>query len=227
MREYRFERKFLINHLNAHEVEMLVKFHFAHFTKSYPQRTVNNLYFDSWDYKCLHDNIDGNANRKKFRIRWYGNFTGIIEKPILEIKIKKSLVGTKLSFPLNPLIIDPNFDNNILNKCIILSDIPENYKIELSCMKPFIFNRYRRKYFQSKDKKFRITLDRQLSFYRMGKMKFFSINRNTFSNSTIMELKYSHHESEYADAISSYFPFRMTKSSKYVSGVTALYGVNI
>jgi hypothetical protein len=38
-------------------------------------------------------------------------------------------------------------------------------------------------------------------------------------NNTILELKYSDKDDDEARYITNYFPFRMTKSSKYVSGI--------
>ena len=32
---------------------------------------VNSIYFDSWNLKSCFANIDGLANRYKYRIRWY------------------------------------------------------------------------------------------------------------------------------------------------------------
>ena len=43
------------------------------------------------------------------------------------------------------------------------------------------------------------------------------------SDSIILELKYNYQDDDEAHIISSYFPFRMTKNSKYVSGVETLY----
>jgi len=223
MEGYRYERKFVSPNISEKEVEMLVKLHPACFSELYPQRYINNLYFDTHAFNNLHDNLEGQNHRFKLRIRWYGDLTGLIEKPVMETKIKKSFVGTKVSHVLNSLLIDSNFDRQDIKKCIEDSDIPENVKQNVNAMNPVLFNRYRRKYYQSWDKKFRITVDNELMFY-WAENKF---NLHLFpehnSDSIILELKYNYQDDDKAHIISSYFPFRMTKNSKYVSGVETLY----
>src|SRR3989338_2665467 len=107
--ELRHERKFLISDYSAADIEQIVKFNPACFTEIYHQRTVNNIYFDSLAFDSYYDNIEGNTNRTKARIRWYGNLFGEIENAILEFKIKKGLLGRKEYYSLNPFILNANF----------------------------------------------------------------------------------------------------------------------
>ena len=95
--EFRYERKFLVSdsNLNRHEMEKVIKFHPSYFYKLYPDRFVNNVYFDTPTYKDFHDNVAGLSHRNKFRIRWYGDFFGYILNPTLEIKIKKFCLTLK------------------------------------------------------------------------------------------------------------------------------------
>ena len=61
-------------------------------------------------------------------------------------------------------------------------------------------------------------------------MEFFQVNahNNAFlhgsidSLNTVVELKYDPEAEEDARWVSSHFPFRMTKSSKYVNGIASL-----
>ena len=43
----RLERKFLVEDLDVHEVESIVRLHPAAFRKLYAPRWINNIYFDS------------------------------------------------------------------------------------------------------------------------------------------------------------------------------------
>ena len=45
----------------------------------------------------------------------------------------------------------------------------------------------------------------------------------TDNNSIILELKYDANNDYSSDRISNFFPFRMTKISKYVTGLNKLY----
>ena len=80
--KYRYERKFFISKLTKYEVESLIKLHPAMFSEIYFPRFVNNLYFDSFNMKSYFDSVDGSPNRRKIRIRWYGDLFGDIEKPV-------------------------------------------------------------------------------------------------------------------------------------------------
>ena len=61
----RFERKYEINHLSKYAVEQAVKLHPAGFQKIFPNRQINNIYFDTPDYRTCRQNIAGINQRKK------------------------------------------------------------------------------------------------------------------------------------------------------------------
>ena len=66
----------------------------AFFKEIYYERRVNNIYLDSFDYANYYANINGEQNRVKQRIRWYGD-TFDAKTPILEYKIKHGELGIK------------------------------------------------------------------------------------------------------------------------------------
>jgi len=72
----RFERKFTPAGWTAPEALAFVRRHPALFHEPYPERTVNNIYFDTPDFRHFHDHIAGTAQRLKVRVRWYGAFGG-------------------------------------------------------------------------------------------------------------------------------------------------------
>ena len=86
---YRFERIFIIPERFAHSIEEVIKSNSAFMRKIFYPRFVNNIYFDDPSFRFYFENIDGVAERMKMRIRWYGNLTGRIKKPVLELKQKK------------------------------------------------------------------------------------------------------------------------------------------
>ena len=63
MGEYRYERKLLVDQLDAHQVRALVKLHPSMFYEPYPPRYVNNLYLDTVGMKHYFDNVDGAEER--------------------------------------------------------------------------------------------------------------------------------------------------------------------
>ena len=50
------------------------------------------------------------SGRTKHRIRWYGKPQNKVKNPKLELKIKKGLVGSKLSYDLPSFQLDKNFN---------------------------------------------------------------------------------------------------------------------
>ena len=220
---YRYERKFFVDELTLHEVEMIVRLHPAAFSEIYHRRFVNNIYFDSETMRNYFDNVDGAADRVKVRVRWYGDLFGRVEKPVLEFKIKKGLLGRKESYRLAPFTMNEHFCQDTLAALFAESDLPLQVKLSLQGVQPTLLNRYTRKYFISANQKVRLTLDSDLEFY------FIHVYNNSFVKSysdglsTVLELKYEPEYDMEIDKISNKFPFRMTRSSKYVSGIEYMY----
>jgi VTC domain len=193
------------------------------FREIYYPRYVNNIYYETIDRKFYDDNVVGIKDRKKFRIRWYNDLYGDIEKPILEIKIKNGLLGRKVSYKvapfrytqktvLNQVAIDINSENAAVNPDIQM----------LKTLSPIIVNRYKRQYFESYDKDYRITVDSEMSYNSVERSSSIELDKYSGNINTVLELKYNS-ECSKADIISNQFPFRMTKSSKYVVGVDLLH----
>lgn len=215
--EYRYERKFFIENLTKYEVESLVKLHPAIFFEIFNRRFVNNIYFDSFNLRNYFENIEGATDRIKIRIRWYGDLFGDIDRPILEIKIKKGLLGKKLSIPIKPfLLVEESGISTILKS---IKHLSEGLTVDFEALIPTLLNRYSRKYYQSSDKKYRITIDSQQSFYLINKEHNSFLNRHDEFASVILELKYDQGYEAESHYITSNFPFRMTKSSKYQNGI--------
>lgn len=219
---YRFERKFSIPELSVHEVADFVMKHPAIFYEIFHKRYVNNIYFDSVDLKNYYDSIHGSTYRTKIRIRWYGELFGEIVNPILELKIKDGIVGRKLSFPLKQFALDNNFSEKKIREILIESEIPPEIKYRFNFLFPVLLNRYQRKYFQSCDRKFRITLDNNLSFYGVNVLFNRFSNNHADKQNIILELKYDHMLETAAQHITNSFPFRLVRSSKYVIGIEKL-----
>lgn len=221
---FRYERKFFISAFDEYEVENLVRLHPAFFREAFPPRFINNIYLDSKRYDNFFDNIDGVSRRSKVRIRWYGDLSTSIDKPALEFKIKDGLFGSKNHFCLVPFTFDNTFDINRLRQIISNSQLPPAEKIKLLNLIPTLVNRYRRKYYESIDKRFRITIDSQMSFRQIDQHGNLFLNNRMDEQSIVLELKYDKIHEHDASTISNFFPFRMTKSSKYVNGIKLLHG---
>jgi len=220
--EYRYERKFLVEALHRDSLELLVRLHPALFSDLFHPRFVNNIYLDSVGHASYIETMEGARDRTKIRVRWYGALLGRIEQPVLELKIKRGFLGRKESFPLPAFVLDEHFNADAMTRVFRSCDLPAHVAQHLRTLAPTLLNRYLRTYHQSADKRFRITIDTGLEYYALYLL------HNTFQHRvvdpvhSVLELKYEREHDDAARHISNYFPFRVTKSSKYVMGLAAL-----
>ena len=219
----RFERKFLISGYTSKEVEQMVKFHPACFKEIFHERNINNIYFDTIGFDYYYDNVEGSTERLKVRIRWYDNLFGIIKNPILEYKIKSGLLGKKESYPLNPFELDMQFDRARLIEMLADNIVPFRVRNEILSLKPVLLNTYARKYYLSADKNFRITIDKNLTYYRISDGGNTFINKSVDKDNTVLELKYDSDFEVEAKEIGSQLPFAITKNSKYLTGLERVF----
>ena len=92
----RIERKFLMpqGHSSTARAFLISN----GFVETYRARMVRSVYFDTKEYSCLRDNIDGNPFRDKLRVRFYdANYS----TARIEIKHKRNMLGYKSMIPLN------------------------------------------------------------------------------------------------------------------------------
>ena len=67
----RLERKFILSSGQASlAVGELKKIGFK---RKFPSRKISSVYFDDIEFSSLRDNIDGNPNRDKLRLRFYND----------------------------------------------------------------------------------------------------------------------------------------------------------
>lgn len=217
---YRYERKFRSEFLTFDEIINYIDIHPALFSPIYQPRFVNNIYFDTHNFESLDDNITGNSNRYKVRIRWYGDLYQKIEKPILEIKIKSGTVGTKLSYPLDSFEYSGNLSALNFNQIFSNSNLPDEILLYVQNWLPSLVNSYYRIYFLSADEKFRITVDKDLIYGPVSSTMLPIKMIDYLDSAAILELKYNSQDDIEAHKISSFFPMRATKNSKYVTGLT-------
>ena len=220
--DYRFEYKFFISNLNENEVESVINLHPAFFSEKFYKRSVNNIYLDSPNFKNYFDNVNGLGKRIKVRIRWYGNLFGMVKNPYLEIKFKNNNLGQKVLYHLSDFLLDKKFSINTIYQIFKSSNIPEFLKLELESLNFSILNSYKRKYFESENKDFRLTIDSNMKFYELlSRKNNFLFNYKDYSN-IVLELKCNKNKEELISNITNYFPFRVTKSSKYIFGIEKL-----
>ena len=159
----------------------------------------------------------------KLRIRWYGDLFGVIEKAALEVKAKVGTVCHKLTTPIPSIRVGENVAVDNLTEVLKTSQIGDVLKLQWAMLSPSICTRYLRKYYESADRRFRVTIDSAVVYYRPRRYPSPFTHKAVDDLSIILELKYDRDKDDAAQRISNYFPFRLTKRSKYVHGIENVY----
>ena len=220
---YRYERKYLVEGLGSQHVRSLVKLHPALFLEPYPPRYVNNIYLDTPEMDYYYENVSGVKDRRKVRIRWYGDLFGPVRKPSLEFKIKDGLVGTKKIYPFPDFALDEGFDRATFREILSGSDLPQQIRYYLRDLEPVVVNRYYRWYYATTDGRYRVTVDTEMSFYHIEGMKNSFRHRQVNYSNLVVELKYDAQHDSQAGRVAQFFPFTVSKNSKYVEGIERVY----
>ena len=217
--ETRYERKFAIYELDFQQAEMVLMLSPAAFTSIYKPRYINNIYLDTPQRHSYHQTVAGSTPRQKVRIRWYGEMKGHIPNPVLEFKIKEGLTGFKITLPMSEFYLGNQFSREDLNTLLKRSVLPDDIMQELDNLEPALLNSYHRSYYLSGSKNIRATIDSKLTFHDIFSRAALPVKRSFQQKVTVLETKYAPQNDREAAAIASEFPFRLTKFSKYVTGI--------
>ena len=211
----RYERKFQVDRLSLDFVLSVLRRHPAGFRPLFPDRTIHNIYFDTPELVTHTYNLLGAGERRKFRVRWYGDTATEVVQPRLEIKRRLHLLGDKLSYPVTP------WEWSSLRALTheVRSHVPD-----APALLPQLYNRYRRSYLSTTDGRFRITIDRDLAYLPLAVVPAATLairlsGRLYPDASIVVELKYAAADDERVGEIMAHLPFRITKKSKYATGM--------
>lgn len=219
----RYERKMRVTAVEREWVELLIKRHPAHLVEIFHPRYVNNIYLDTFRHTHYFDHVNGHSRRRKVRIRWYGDLDGDLSEPQLEFKSKVGWVITKQNFPLRPTGLSELLTADGVQRMVREVDCPEVVREIVSHLQPALVNRYRRRYFRAGNRKVRVTIDEDMSFYRAQRT--ISESPESYVDpAVIVEIKFGEQALDDGVAVASHFPLPLKKNSKYVSGVERLYG---
>jgi len=217
--EYRNEKKFLLYNVNKKSLFIQYRLSNLILSQPYPDRWVNNIYFDNINFDLFNISVGGQSKRNKVRIRWYGNFSKI-ENPVLEFKIKNGHKNIKRAVPIkDTFVYDKNlskFFNNLTNS----PGMPKSYKYILKEFRPVLANRYFRSYHLSANKKYRVTTDTSLSFVNLVNSSLNSLYWKKEEDITIVELKFKKTDDYIINFMTEIRSrYRMTQISKYTHGL--------
>lgn len=141
----------------------------------------------------------------------------------MEFKIKNGLVGDKKTYSIKSFNFNQGCGCRFMTEHLQSSDLPVSVKTKLKFLKPVVVNTYIRKYYVSFNKNYRITVDTNQWYSGVSGSSVLNKQFNTQDINTILEIKYDTKNDKRAASITNYFPFRVTKSSKYVNAVKYVY----
>ena len=96
-RNARLEIKFAAYRVQLDRILTWIRSHDAAFFSPFPDRRVNNVYFDTHEATAYVQNLAGSSTRVKVRYRWYGD--SLVPAPgSLEIKHKRNYFGWKTRY---------------------------------------------------------------------------------------------------------------------------------
>ncbi len=205
-KSYRYERKFIIEQSRLND--LLSSLYSSSYNEKYSERRINNIYYDDYNFSAVSENLDGLSERKKYRVRWYGE---IYEKSnkVLEIKVKNEFLNHKINIKLGPIQLNNLTQIVSFNKEVIqsLNSQKKHYNLLLG-KRPTLFNSYKRRYFENNQSDIRITIDQDLSFFSpITKL-------NLKEKNIIIEAKFN----KDVNFSNTFKHLSLTRYSKYVKG---------
>ena len=219
IRSVRYEIKYILNPSHVFEFERWLLSR-PHVNRSFPSRTINSVYFDTAALRAAQDNIKGIANRKKFRVRWYGSLADSVSGLVLEVKIKTGRLGTKhsatLTQPLNDLLamsaqqIEVAFHNDDAVRDLIPHEV---------ALLPVLYIGYSRQYYEAPSG-IRITIDSRLEFSDLFHSHKNSLRNRAGYDKTIVEFKFPVNAKDDAAELMASLPFYPVRCSKYLLGLS-------
>lgn len=218
----RQEIKFVATESDTHRLRHWLRLHAADFHIPYPDRWVNNVYFDTHDCSAYSDNISGASYRTKLRYRWYGQ-SDYPQDGNLEIKFKRNYFGWKRRFlcPKSPWV-DGLYWRDIRRNLGEMLGVEAKIWLEAR-PNPTILNRYYREYFVTRDTKIRVTIDSRQRVYDQRYKPYPNIIHETnIPKTMVFEIKFNRADRNLASRLIQGLPIRVSRNSKYVSGLKSM-----
>jgi hypothetical protein len=103
------------------------------------------------------------------------------------------------------------------------SDLPAHIRHHLRTLNVVLCNSYQRWYYATYDQRCRVTVDQGMIYYRVRRFNNNFIHWVRDDTHVIMEMKYEKPFELQADRVAGFFPFRVTRNSKYITGIESVH----
>jgi len=210
---YRYERKYLSDVYDPDQLEQRLLMHPDIFRPAFVPRQIWTLYFDTPEYEYYQQNLLGQPQRVKARVRWYSDKDNKLDKLQIELKRRDGEVMLKLTYPFQTTINDLS----LAELTDLVRQQLETHLEESGSLQPALLNHYQRRYFTSAQNDLRITIDSELHFATITDWENNLTTRQL--PITILEAKYPISDDTKLPSLAQGLPLRVSKSSKFVMGM--------
>jgi len=214
----RYEVKMTCSEIYLPEVRAWLRLHREGFCHSYPERRVNNLYFDTFDFDCLNDNLTGTGNRAKLRLRWYGEDLSHIHG-MFELKGKVAQQGWKLIS--TPVTLDLSVGSWAELLPQLHAQTEGRFDVWLGALaRPVLINHYWREYYESASHEMRVTVDRDQAAYDQVCYPRPNLTAPAYDkHEIVIEVKADGKLHRRISDLLTTFPLRVGRNSKFANNV--------
>jgi hypothetical protein len=220
----RYEFKMLAENFMVPDIRSWLRVHPIGFRVAHPKRLISSVYFDTVHLERYDENLAGVANRRKVRLRWYGD-TDAEARCVFEVKCKRGRVGWKLSQAMSrPLDLTAMGWSAVVRS--VRDELSEDLRLFLDFGGlPVLVNRYQREYFCSFDGALRVTLDYDQLYYDQRYAAEPNLRRaHPPIEDAVIEFKAPTSEASRLARVIGELPLRVTRCSKYVRGIETCMG---
>lgn len=220
--DYRFEVKIPIPINRLTEVQIWLLQHSLMFKCHYAPRYVNSLYLDTPLLTRYEENLSGISQRKKVRVRWYGDISNA-DNAKLEFKHRQAGKGFKISYhaALDLKRCYPIWDTVLTSMYRQLSF--EAQLLWQSEHTPILICRYHRAYYVSACHQIRATFDSNMSVFEQRYRQTANLTDSvSLGEYVLLELKAPANQESALSRLVSTCPLRPSRHSKYVNGIRRL-----
>ena len=212
----RFEKKFILPGSKIRINELILSLLGNGFKPEHKKRMVNSIYLSDFSYKDFTDHQTGMSERKKDRLRWYGERDSK-SLVVFETKHRISEMGYKAK-------LYTNLKPNLTDQCSSVWGVTQafdcwlirNKIVHRSKITPLLLVQYTREYFVNIVDKTRVTIDFPIKYAAVRKMGNLSY---VPEKDCVIEVKYDNSGIEAISRICAINNMQLSKNSKFINGV--------
>ena len=226
----RYEFKYLIPRelLSVVESEIALRMERDHHSRENGIYFVRSHYFDSPDYCCYHEKIDGHCHRQKFRLRTYNPGTEFIPPVFLELKGRDEAIVYKHRLVVPHEQIAGKLSSGTSTLADFILSLPNLngtgrkfvFDVFRKQLSPSVVVDYERAAFENpSNPDFRATIDKNIIAFRADKNGIpAGPGFELCAENSVLELKFRYHLPYWMHRMIQFHDFRRISFSKFSIG---------